>query len=412
MKVNKFFPFAFIYFFVNAVGLPFGLLYTTLLTPLFYFWTVIKGRRFIIARFVIIAAPFIINHLIDGVNVVYYWISVLLFISVYIFSYAFHTALIKGIRLEDIFRKLAIFNLIFTIAALISLGAPQRGIFWGDWTFSYSGVSFDAIPRLKMFTYEPSYYATLLVPIVGFFFVKYILKHYHDGFSRWLIVAIPLLLSFSLGVISSLLLSIGILFLMNLGVVLTSKKLFYSFLAISAAGFLILIFLLVFYPDNPFFVRLIAFLGGADQSGRGRTTEAFELAYLIAKEKSIWWGIGPGQLKIIGDPIIRSFYGYTQEYGQVSIPNAFAETMALFGFVGVGLRLFLEVYFFVKTRVWNNYFRTVMFFHIFIYQFTGSFTTNIAEYVIWILAFTNVFPELDKKRKNTIDRHHKELASA
>ena len=400
MKVNKHFPFAFIYFFVNSIGLPFGLLYTTLLTPFFYIWMVLKGKRLIIFRFFLFALPFIIIHLINGVNVEVYVTSLLLVISVYIFAYTFYTLISIGTKLEGVFKKIAIVNLILTFVAIASLTTPYREVFWLDWTFSFSGANFESIPRLKMLTYEPSYYATLLVPLFAFFFIKCVLKQYpRNGFVNLLIVLFPLTLSFSFGVISGVILSIAILFLINLPLVLTKKKLFYSFLALTFLSLIIFTVLINFYADNPFFVRLTAFLSGSDQSGRGRTTEAFQLGYLIAKEKSIWWGVGPGQLKIIGDPIIKAFYGYTTDYGQVSIPNAFAETLALYGFVGVGLRLFLEVYLFFRTNVVRNYFRTLLFVYIFIYQFTGSFTTNIAEYVIWILAFSNVFPQFDKKTR-------------
>jgi hypothetical protein len=400
MKLNKYFPFVLIYFFVNALGLPFGLLYTTLLTPLFYIWMVLKGKRFILLRFVLLVFPFAVNHLINGVDPKVYVVSLILMLTVYIFCYAFYTLVSKGTELEDIFKQLAVANLILTCAAAILLLTPYRELLWYDWTFSYSGVNFDSIPRLKMFTYEPSYYATLLVPLFAFFFIKYILKRDPGrGGHRLLIILVPLILSFSFGVISGIILATVILFLVNMPWVMTSKRLFYSFMTISGAAIFTFLFLLIFYRENPFFVRSIAFISGADQSGQGRTTEAFQLAYTIAKEKSIWWGIGFGQLKIIGDPIIRSYYGYTAAYGQVSIPNAVAETMALFGFAGVFLRIFVQLFLFFKTRVLNNYFRTFLFFYIFVYQFTGSFTTNIAEYVIWILAFTNAFPEFDKKAK-------------
>lgn len=400
MKVNKHFPFAFIYFVVNSVGLPFGLLYTTLLTPFFYIWMVLKGKRLIIFRFFLFALPFIIIHLVNGVDLKVYVTSLLLIISVYIFGYALYTLISKGATLEGVFKKIAVVNLILTFVAIALLTTPYREVLWLNWTFSFSGANFESIPRLKMLTYEPSYYATLLVPLFAFFFIKHVLKQYpRNGFLNLLIVLFPLVLSFSFGVISGLILAIAILFLINLPLVLTKKKLFYSFLALTVLSLIIFTVLITFYADNPFFVRLTAFLSGSDQSGRGRTTEAFQLGYLIAKEKSIWWGVGSGQLKIVGDPIIKAFYGYTTDYGQVSIPNAFAETLALYGFVGVGLRLFLEVYLFFKTSVLSNYFRTLLFVYIFIYQFTGSFTTNIAEYVIWILAFSNVFPQFDKKTK-------------
>src|SRR5688500_2933795 len=96
MKVNKYYPVAFIYFFVNALGLPFGLLYTTLFTPFFYVWMVLKGKRLIVFRFFILALPFIINHLINGVDLQVYMSSLILFLTVYIFGYAFYTLLTKG----------------------------------------------------------------------------------------------------------------------------------------------------------------------------------------------------------------------------------------------------------------------------------------------------------------------------
>ena len=174
----------------------------------------------------------------------------------------------------------------------------------------------------------------------------------------------------------------------------------FSFLAISFSIVFVFVFLLIIYPDNPFFVRIFAITDGADLSANGRTVDAFKLAFSIAELKSIWCGIGFGQLKIIGDTVIKAFYKYPDDYGQVSIPCAFAETLALFGIFGAALRLFVELFLFYTTRVLSNYYRTFLFVFIFIYQFTGSFTTNIAEYVIWILAFTNVFPQFDKVNNN------------
>ena len=93
---------------------------------------------------------------------------------------------------------------------------------------------------------------------------------------------------------------------------------------------------------------------------------------------------------------IRDYYLYYIDM-QVAIPNAVAETMAIFGWVGVSLRLGIEIFLFFYTRVWTNYYRLLLFLFIFVYQFTGSFITNIAEYVIWILAFTRIFQQFDIK---------------
>lgn len=398
MKINKYYPFVLIYFFVNSLWLPFGLLYTIILTPLFYFWIITNGKKNILIKFFVFASPFIIVHLINRVDSFFYWRSVALFLTVYIFCMAFYTFVSKHNDVERVFRKLLKFNFILTIIALVCVYTEYHSIFWhkahwgGDW------------PRLAMFTYEPSYYATLLVPIFAYFFIRFML----GGSENELIfsvamISIPLVLTLSLGVIAGVVLAIFILFLINFQQFIVRKKLFYSFCITITSLLLIFVFLLLFYDDNPLFTRLLDFVAGEDQSGRGRTTEAFQLAHIIAGLKSLWWGVGPGQIKIVGDSVIKSFYNYPQDYGQVSIPNAFAETLALFGYVGVFLRLFFEFYLFFKTRVLNNYYQSFMFIYIFVYQFTGSFTTNIAEYVIWILAFKNVFPQFNKiykSRKN------------
>jgi hypothetical protein len=155
----------------------------------------------------------------------------------------------------------------------------------------------------------------------------------------------------------------------------------------------------IFFPDNILFVRVTNVLTGKDSSGRGRTFEAFWLAEQLLVQKSYWWGIGAGQIKIIGFELIRDFYGYSFETTRVAIPNAAAETLALFGWVGLIVRIFAECFLFVYTKVWRNYYRLLLFSFIFIYQFTGSFITNVAEYVIWIMAFTPVFKEYESVKR-------------
>ena len=118
----------------------------------------------------------------------------------------------------------------------------------------------------------------------------------------------------------------------------------------------------------------------------------------MINQGSEFWGIGIGQIKIAGENIIKDFYLYNMDI-VVTIPNAVAETLAIFGWVGLSLRILVEIFFFFYTRVWSNYYRLLLFLFVFIYQFTGSFITNAAEYVAWILAFTNVFPQFDVKKK-------------
>jgi hypothetical protein len=156
--------------------------------------------------------------------------------------------------------------------------------------------------------------------------------------------------------------------------------------------------MLLFFGDSVFVVRIVNVFSGKDISFRGRTFDSFYLGWQIAAQKSIWFGCGFGQVKEVGTDVFNTFYNtsfYTAD--NVGIPNAIGDTLATLGMVGVFLRLILEVYFFFKTKVYSNYYRLSLFVFIFIYQFTGSFITNIAEYSIWIIAFhKDIFEEFDK----------------
>src|SRR4051812_22862434 len=114
MKVNKYQPFAFIYFFINAVGLPFGLLYTIILTPVFYLWIKLKGKRHVLFKFFFVAAPFVVAHLVNGVDTFQYFRSLVLYFTVYIFCYAFYTLVTTYERLASLFRWLMVTNFLFT----------------------------------------------------------------------------------------------------------------------------------------------------------------------------------------------------------------------------------------------------------------------------------------------------------
>ena len=113
--------------------------------------------------------------------------------------------------------------------------------------------------------------------------------------------------------------------------------------------------------------------------------------------KSLYWGVGPGQLKLIGRDYIIQYYNYSSIPGTIRIPNAVAETLNIFGLAGLVIRFLAIGYLFFKTKVWDNYYRLLLFLFIFIYQFTGSFLFNIAEYILWILAFSPaLFPAFNR----------------
>jgi hypothetical protein len=160
----------------------------------------------------------------------------------------------------------------------------------------------------------------------------------------------------------------------------------------------VLFIVLQFFPDNVIFLRIENIFKGRDSSFSGRTFDSIYLGWKVAAKKSIFFGAGAGQIKHLALGLFNQFYNNDFDISKVTIPNSIGDLMAQFGLLGVFLKLGLEVYFFFKTKVFSNYYRLGLFLFVFIYQFTGSFITNIAEYVVWILAFTvGLFPEFDKK---------------
>jgi hypothetical protein len=254
--------------------------------------------------------------------------------------------------------------------------------------------------RLKLFTYEASYYATLLVPLFCFFILQYLFRQ--NTIKGWLLLSmifLPYLLSFSFGVMAALIIAALFTYLLYFRSLTKKRRILNGI--IFSGGFIVLAALIIyfFFQDSFISLRLENILSGNDSSGKGRTVDAFILAKQILAKRNEWWGVGLGQIKIIGADIIRDYYLYGRDF-IVRIPNAIAETLAIFGWIGLGVRMFIEIFFFFYTKAWRNYYRLWLFFFIFIYQFTGSFITNIAEYVIWILAFTNVFDQFNVRSKN------------
>jgi len=400
MKINKYFPFAFVYFFINSLALPFGVTYTAILAPFFYAWILLKRKKEIVFPFIVLLAPFIIVHLLytDTVRKVYFY-SLLNLVLVYIFCQAVYTFLKNCRNIEKIFRNLLIINFILCLAAIILYFTP-----WYQWVWIEQNLTegIENFRRMKLFTYEASYYATLFVPLFCFYMLQYLFRQ--NTIRGWLLLLmlfLPYVLSFSFGVMAAIFLS-GLLTYIFYFRSLTKKRRIFNGIIFTGVFSGLAASVIYFFLQNNFFVlRLTNIFSGNDTSGRGRTSDAFLLANKLLQKRDEYWGIGLGQIKIIGETILRKYYMYGGEF-VATIPNAAAETLTIFGWIGLTTRLFLEIFFFFHTKVWANYYRLWLFFFMFIYQFTGSFITNVAEYVIWILAFTNVFYQFDVKKEKSV----------
>lgn len=397
MKLNRYLPFACIYFFINSLALPFGLTYTALLAPFFYIWILLVRKKEIVLPFIAILLPFIFIHItVVEPEIKTYAISLLNLLLVYIFCQVVYTFLHVCKDIEKIFRRILVINFILCLMAVPLYFTPYFPIVWDEQILT-EGVG--KLRRLRFFTYEPSYYALLFTPFFFYFLLQYFFRQNKiSGGLFLLMLFLPYVLSFSIGVIGAAFLAGLITWMAHFGKLTTKRRILNALVTGAALFISLMIVLVLFFRQNPFFNRVKDIVRGHDSSGRGRTVEAFLLADKMLQEKNEYWGIGLGQIKIIGNNIIRNYYHYNMDI-TATIPSAAAETLAIFGWIGFMLRFAVEIFLFFYTKVWTNYYRLLLFSFIFIYQFTGSFITNIAEYVIWILAFTNVFHQFDVKNQ-------------
>jgi hypothetical protein len=402
IRINKYLPFALLYFFFNSVFLPLGLLYTTILTPFFIFWLYRENKLQYGWVFFLITIPFACIHYLQGIIFYYYLKSWLLLFTVFIFILTTIRFLQVTQSLRMIFRRLLQINFILVlIACLLFFIPPARFLMWSVYDISTGLTKF---PRLRLFTYEPSYYSTLLIPLAFYYYLKMIFFKFPNAGYVFFMVTFPLVISFSLGAILGIVISFLLLFFLHIRSFFRRKKVADYTLATLLLLIVVIIVGYFAYPENPFFLRIKNIFSGRDSSFKGRSSDSFHLAWLVAREKSIYFGVGLGQLKILGADIWNTFYETVFNINDISIPNAVAETFAIFGITGLLIRFSLEWWLFFRTKTYTNYFRLGLFIYIFIYQFTGSFLYNIAEYVIWALAFSQVFEEFNKK--NILNKNH------
>ena len=393
MRVNKYFPFAFVYFFINGVALPFGLTYTSLLAPFFYIWIIRTRKKEVLLPFIAVLVPFMVMHLlVVGAELNSYLVSLLNLVLVYIFCQAAYSFLLVCQDVEKIFRWILVINFVLCIIAIPFYFTDYFALFWDEQVLT-EGVG--RLRRLRLFTYEPSYYSFLFTPFFFFFLLQYFFRQNTIPAVLLLpMLMLPYLLSFSIGVMGAIFLALFFTWLLYFKQLTTKKRIINTIITGGVTLASVLVVLLVFFRGNPLFTRIANIFNWRDTSGRGRTADAFILARKILYQGNEFWGIGLGQIKTVGDSIIRDYYLYNIDI-VATIPNAAAETLAIFGWVGFIVRIALELFLFFYTRVWTNYYRLLLFFFVFIYQFTGSFITNAAEYIIWILAFTNVFSQFN-----------------
>jgi len=372
----------FVFLFVNNIGLPFGLQYTTLLAPLFFFYTCSNFWKPYLIGLLVFVVFFILQYFGGITSYPKYFSSAALHFSVLITCVAFYKILKQDPEiLYKAFDKSVPINFMLTVAAVLLLLGGNTDM----WQTAITSGAFAKLPRLRMFTYEPSYYSTLMAPLFLYYFVRWLenVKIY-NLFSLFLI-CISLLLSLSIGVLFALIITV---LLVNL---LTLKKRTIILFFVSLILFLIgTAILFVVSPNNPLILRVISVVSGSDVSGNARLFESWTLAFdILDKHHSYFTGVGWGNVPVVGHDLIQSFYGYADDNttAAYTLPNIVCEILAMTGFVGVSLFIWLQLYLYRVTDVKNSIFRKYLFWFIFIYQFTGSYSTSVINYALFIMAY-------------------------
>lgn len=384
MVNNKWFKIiSYIFFFFNGVGLPFGLLYTTILSPIFYFKIVLKKANKLFIIFLLLIFPFIIIQILSGVVLFYYIKSLLLFIAVIVVAISLYAILPKLKNIDELFRKLIIYNFAFAIIALIFFNSWLGDLLWSKEIVISENIT---ATRLMLLTYEPSYYSTLLAPLFIYSFLKLYQNFNKTNFAIFFIIVFPLILSFSFGMISMLLFSLTTIVVKD-----QWKNKNNLFILVS----ILILIIVLFSTNNPFAERVMNVFSGADVSVEARTFYSFYYAWEMIVHDHFFFGYGFGQLKVVGLNFIH--WGTLLE--SVRLPNNIAEFMVTVGILGTFLKIFLEIFLFYKTKVYSNMFTLAIFLTVFILQFTGSYMTSTAEYILWVLAFSPIFREFNFNRR-------------
>jgi hypothetical protein len=382
ISFQRYLPAAAFYFFLNHAALPNGLFYTTLLSPLLYAWLYLKKQRWLTARFLLILSPFVLADLVLGIQAPFYYLrSMALMWTAYVTVYALIFFLLRCGSIDRLFDQLILLNFFAALFALAILPTPLRSVLWHDDSNVLAGAS--SVSRLTMLTTEPSVYAELMLPLMVFAILRLLRNGVTRNVLYVLMIGMPFLLCQSFGGLSMCAAGVGVSLLAGHRKILRRPR----NLALTAILGAALIVLLA--TNNPISQRVSQVLAGGDSSVDSRTTLSFLVAYTLASSKSLWWGVGIGQAKLLD--VSDLGVGFTVGI----IPNAIAGIFAELGIVGVLACFTVQVYLFFETKVWGNSFRLAMFVVALISQVTGSYTPDVQQYMLWCFAFFPFFPALD-----------------
>ncbi len=393
LRLHKYTPVGYVYFFLNSVGLPTGLFYTSILSPLLYLWLIHRGKRKVTLWFVLCLAPFVAAQMLLGINSYFYYArSVVLLWTVYITVYAFAVALLRIGNLERFFDHLIVVNFCMAMFAVLLFPTPLMTLMWNNGQHLVDPTAYGS--RLDLLNSEPSVYGFLMAPLLIFAALRLFYRPVRSNLLYVGFLVIPMLLSQSFGAISICSAGIAVALLS-----ISPNLLKYRSTRLALLGMVFLLVLIVavaLFVPNPLTARLVAVTTGTDSSVQSRTTSGMALAYLLVPPKQLLWGLGLGQTKLQDVP---TWMTAQLAFQKAIIPNGVADMFVSLGLVGVILKLAAEFYFFFRFRVFRNTFQLAMYIVTFLLQFTGSNLMNVQEYLMWVMAFAPLFPMMNRPDK-------------
>lgn len=373
IRLNKYLPLASIAFFVNGPAFfPPGLLFTSMLSPLLYFWLLAKRRRFVLEGFLVAIFPFALANAIQGMKIRIFLPSFLLLMTVYVTTYAFAVAIQEMRSLHRLLRTLIWMNLGLAIVGLAVRFTSVYALMWATPEDTTSKTI-----RFRGFASEASLYSTLLLPLLLFSYWTFVRRRTRANFILLMATAIPLFMSLSYGIIGGIAIALIVVYLAG-GKGVSRFKWIALTMLVLCVGYVAL------PRTNPIRKRAIDMFSGSDASEYLRTTASYIAGYREADSKDLWFGVGLGETKDVG----LTYITWNHQSGSTHFPCVVAETLGELGVIGLTFRFLLEFYFFFRTKTYSDPYRLSLFVAIFVFQFGGSFKDNLAEYMVWILAFS------------------------
>ncbi len=381
----------YIFYLFNTAGLPFGLNWSNLLSPilvLHLFFTkkikVVLLFLFFLLMYMLIQYttepyPKFIELKSFFLSSGYFFTSI---ISMLYFYFFLQKRYIQG-EVEAIFKNLLKINAIFTAIALAIYFTPLQEYMWGV----SKNINIDGQVRLKMFFSEPSHYGYISMTLLLYVTFKVVLLKQYRYLFLFFMTFLSAWLCQSTGTLGALFLAL------ILSLIIYARLIIKRYLLQIFSIIILIAVVLTFFGDR-LLSRLDKVVAGEDHSGQVRVVFSTLAGYYLIEKYNIYFGVGFGQAKNYVTQYTHKFHGYKSD----RLPSSFASTISTVGLIGIFLKYLTLFFFMIRYSVYSNVFQLTLFFYALIYGFTGGWLLNTYELYLWALAFLKIFPEFEYKK--------------